>query len=424
VGTDRSSRGRSGGRQPLRGARPPNSARRLSGEPLSRRGFLITGGAAAGALAIGGFVLGTQRLATADATALIVEKTTRSPGKLASEIRAALLDVAARGGGRLDPYAAGQSIRPLAAVDLTDVRQGETENDARLLAAEIGRRLDRMQAELGRVDVGPSGFDLVRVLQTLEAASQKVDRLQAWLQTTVLTSSSDPLLMTALSSADPQAAIDDLRPTSLHRLDLSRVEAHIVLVEPMGDDQPALSIRMQHWRADFFAGLLTDLGASVSDPIRSAVTAQAWPASSAVPAIVSKETPTPHPDPERDPTGQPPEAVDTAAFEPDSARLIDPAAVQPKITRMAERYREAGGRYSIACTGFCAAFGKPDGARALSASRAAVIGQLLVDAGVPGGDVSTAGEGFDLRADPTADPRSAAQRVVIMRFVARGSAPS
>jgi outer membrane protein OmpA-like peptidoglycan-associated protein len=391
------------------------------GQGLSRREILIALGLGAAALAGGGIYLGSGATSPDGEVLYFAEKTTRSPGRMAPEVRKRFFDLASQGGGRIVPFAVGERLSPLRPVDLAVVRQGETENDPGLLGAVITHRLDTLDRECGRAPVGQPGFNLVRALQSMEAESRKFGRpLEVWFQSTVLSSTGDPLKVAALVAADPKAAVEQLMAkTTLAKLDLSRVNLHPVLLTPIGDGQEPLSLAAEAWRAAFITQLGSALGAQVSPPIRSDVTGPAWPNSSTVAPIVSKEDPTPVTTLPPDPGGEPPAAIDNAAFFPDSDTVLDLAGFRPKIALMVARYNAARGAFPMEVKGFTAAFGNSDSARVLSRQRAAVIGDLLAAGGVPRSDIHCLGVGFDEAAYPTEAPRSAAQRVVIMKLVKR-----
>ncbi len=383
--------------------------------------MLIGIAAAVGLLAGLGLYLGGGVPPAGQTVIVIAEKTTRAPGVLADEVRARIHEVTAEGGGRLVVHAVGARDVAMPPVDLDVLRDGESENDPARRDAAIGHRLTVLDSELAATPVGGAGFSLVAALQAAASASAKADdRVEIWLQTTVLSSSTDPLQMSALAAAEPRAAVEEvLANTEISTLDLSRVDLHPILLAPVGEDQEPLSPAAEAWRSTFITELGTALGANVSPALLTDTTGPAWSSSSPVPALDPRIERTPLLSP--DPDGEPPVVIDTAGFVPNTATLLDLDATRARVAGLVVRYERADGRYVVEATGFTAAFGDAESSRVLSRQRAVVLGELLIDAGIPPADVRTAGVGYDEVADPDQDPRSAAQRVVIIRLVPRST---
>lgn len=404
-------------RSSLRGGRP--TGRGVGEQGIPRRKVLLWVSAVLTVLIGLGLLLGGQEAPADHDVVVIAEKTTRSPGVLTEEIRQRIDTIAKFGGGRLVVHAVGARDSALRPVDLDVLREGEPENDPSRRHAVIGHRLTALASELDAVPVGREGFNLVAALQVAANASSKTDeQVEIWLQTTLLSSSNNPLRMSVLAAADPAAAVEEVvKATAIGTLDLSRVDLHPVLVAPVGTDQELLSPADEAWSTAFVTELGTALGATVHPPILSESTGPPWTAASIVPPIAVREEPTPEPPP--DPDGEPPVVLDTAGFVPNTATLLDLKGTRGKLAGLVDRYEKANRRYTIEVKGFTAAFGDTDSARVLSQKRAAVLGDLLFEAGVPRTDIDSLGVGYDERADPTSPPQSAAQRVVIIRLLPR-----
>jgi outer membrane protein OmpA-like peptidoglycan-associated protein len=376
-----------------------------------------------GGLLLGlGFLLGGGHPAAVHDVVLIDEKTTRAPGMLAEEVRQRVLAIARTGdGGQLAVHAVGARDFALRPVDLAVMRDNELENDPSRRETVIGHRLAALSSELDAAPVGSEGFNLVAALQVAASASSNTGRrAEVWLQTTLLSSSSDPLRMTDLTAAEPEQAVKEvIRSTKIGTLDLSRVDLHPVLLAPVGDNQAPLTPWDNAWRTAFITDLGSALGATVSPPVLVESSGPAWSAASTVPPIPAHEERTPYFPPA--PGGEPPVVIDTAGFVPDTATLLDMKATQGEVAGLVSRYEQANGKYTIEVKGFTAAFGDAESSRVLSRERAAVLGNLLALAGIPRSDLHTVGVGFDERADPTQHPKSAAQRVVVVRLLPRGT---
>ena len=366
-----------------------------------------------------GLYLGADSPPAEHTVVIVAEKTSRAPGVLADEVRDRVREVAAQGGGQLVVHAVGARDFALRPVDLDVLRDGELEQDPARRDAVIGHRLAAVASELDASPVGREGFNLVAALQTVASASAKTDdRAEVWLQTTVLSSSTDPLQVSALAAADPAAAVEEiLASTMIGTLDLSRVDLHPILITPVGEDQEPLSPAAEAWRASFITELGTSLGAEVSPVLRTDASGPAWSSASQVPPIDPRPEKTPSFTP--DPDGEPPVVIDTTGFVPNTAALLDLDGARARIAGLVARYERADGRYSIEVTGYTAAFGSPESSRMLSVERARVLGELLAQAGIPPADIRAVGVGFDELADPAQPPQSAAQRVVIIQLVPR-----
>lgn len=409
-------------RPPLR--RSPHAGRGRSpvgDRALPRRQVLIWVGVVL-ALLIGlGLLLGRGHPPAVHDVVLITEKTTRAPGMLAAEVRQRILAIARTGdGGQLAVHAVGARGFALRPVDLAVMRNNEPENDPGRRGTAIEHRLAALSSELDAAPVGHEGFNLVAALQVAASAASKTNaRVEVWLQTTLLSSSSDPLRMAALTAADPGQAVKEvIRSTTIGTLDLSRVDLHPVLLEPVGDNQAPLTPWDNAWRTAFITDLGSALGATVSPPVLSSSSGPAWSAASTVLPISAHQERTPSFP--AAPGGEPPVVIDTAGFVPDTATLLDPSATRGKVAGLVSRYEQAKGKYTIEVKGFTAAFGDPKSSRILSRARTAVLSNLLAQAGIPGSDIHAVGVGFDERADPTQHPQSAAQRVVVLRLLPRG----
>jgi outer membrane protein OmpA-like peptidoglycan-associated protein len=288
----------------------------------------------------------------------------------------------------------------------------------------LDRRLDRVVAALDQVAVGHTGFSLYEALKVgVDEAARTDGRVEVWLSTTVLSGTTDPLSIATLteSDTDPSQAVDELMAGSLQNLDMSEVDLNLVLLTPVGDTQQPLGPRAEHWRSTFMTTLAGRLGATVGDPVPDDNTALAWHNAAAVPAIEPMADKTPMVPPAREDPSQPPEPprFDNAAFHPDSAELVDPAAARAAVSQLVAFQRVNATHYRIRVVGYCARFGKAEGARRTSRLRAEAIAELLRHEGVAEADIDIHGKGHDERADPTQDPKSPAQRVVVISLIAR-----
>lgn len=352
-----------------------------------------------------GFVLGPGHRPAVHDMVVITEKTTRAPGVLASEIRQRILALADSGaGGQLVVHAVGARDSALKPIELAVLRDNERENDPNLRAAAVGHRLAALSRELDAAPVGSEGFNLVAALQAAANTESKTNgRVEVWLQTTVLASSSDPLRMAALTATDPKQAVKDvIQSTKIGTLDLSRVDLHPVLVSPVGNNQEPLTPWDNAWRSAFITDIGSALRARVFPPVLTDSSGPPWSAASTVPVIPAHQEPTPQVP--AAPGKQPPVVIDTAAFIPDTATLLDPGKTQAKVAALIEHYQQAKGKSWIEIQGFTAAFGDAESARVLSRQRALALNDLLTKSGVSPADIRTFGVGFDERADPTQDP--------------------
>jgi outer membrane protein OmpA-like peptidoglycan-associated protein len=276
---------------------------------------------------------------------------------------------------------------------------------------------------LARSAVGAEGFSLYQALRVgADEAATTGRPVEVWLSTTVLSGSVAPLGIPTLTEneTDPSQAVDELKKGSLGQLDLSMVDLHVILVSPIGEP---LTPRSESWRATFIRALAEQLGATVTDPLHENATRPPWPHASKVPPIEPMLEPTPvNPPPQA--RGEPPQPprIDNAAFEPDRATLIDPAAARQAVSAIVQAYKADPGHFRVIVTGYCAKFGGRDGAIDLSTRRAETVAELLRGdgiAGAAGADVEARGVGFDERADPAQPPQSPAQRVVVIQLVTR-----
>jgi outer membrane protein OmpA-like peptidoglycan-associated protein len=286
-------------------------------------------------------------------------------------------------------------------------------NDSRQQRDYVDKVLRNAGTSIARSTVSVSGFSLYAALQAAATESARSGHAEVWLTSTVLTASLPPLDLAKLSAdAEPTQAAEEVVKTPLKELDLHGAELHIVLLTPVGQDQRPLNPRTEWWRSRFIAALGEQLGADVVPPIQDLEMGDAWPHSSAVPPIVSIS------DPEPPAPGQPPR-IDNTAFVPDSADLLDRTSAVSVAAGAAQEYRNSKGRYRVSVVGYCAHIGAQQTALTLSAARAQVIAGLLLEQGIPRADVESSGVGFDERADPGQDAKSAAQRVVLIKFSAR-----
>ena len=345
----------------------------------------------------------------------IAEKTTTAPGDMPVALRNRAMEVAERSDGTLTAYAVGSQAHRVGRIDLAVRRDGEREDRPDWRTTAVGHRLDALNDVVAETPVSDEGFSFYSALQLAADEGAKADeRAEVWLSSTVLAGSIDPLVMSKLTAADPMAAVTELVEEPLRTLDLSRVDLHVIMLTPVGDGQEPLSPASEAWRTSFVVTIAEALGAKIeTSPDRS--TAAAWPQSSRTPPIRPLPDPTPVIEPSA-PTQ--PVIIDNVAFLPDSATLVDRAAARDAIAVVVAQFN-AGVGAIVDITGYCAAFGARDGALRLSAERADTLGDLLVEADIPREAIRPRGVGFDEQADPTADPQSAAQRVVLIRLTQR-----
>jgi outer membrane protein OmpA-like peptidoglycan-associated protein len=347
----------------------------------------------------------------------VAEKTTVSPGVIPTALRERIHTAGDEGGARLTAYAVGERAEKVDTIALDVTQDGDRVESPARRAATIDRRVSGLTGALARSAVGDEGFSLYQALRVgADEAATTGRPVEVWLSTTVLSGSVAPLGIPTLTEneTDPSQAVDELKKGSLGQLDLSMVDLHVILLNPIGEP---LTPRSESWRATFIRTLAEQLGATVANPLRENATRPAWPRSATVPAIVPMPEATPvNPPPQA--KGQPPR-IDNAAFEPDRATLIDPAAAHLAVSAIVQTYKAAPGHYRVIITGYCAKFGGRDGAIDLSTRRAETVAELLRGDGIDGADIEARGVGFDERADPAAPPQSPAQRVVVIQLVTR-----
>ncbi|MDQ3275017.1 MAG: OmpA family protein [Actinomycetota bacterium] len=399
----------------------PGSARRPARRGLRPgQGRLVYLGAAVVALILIGFAvyLGGEDPRPVRHIVWITEKTTRAPGGMPVLLRNRVLEMAERADGTLTAYAVGSQAHRVGRIDLAVRRDGEREDRPDWRTTAVGHRLDALNDVVAETPVSDEGFSFYSALQlAADEGAKGDDRVEVWLSSTVLAGSIDPLVMSKLTAADPTAAVTELVEEPLRTLDLSRVDLHVIMLTPVGDGQQPLSPASEAWRTSFVVAIAEALGAKIeTSPDRS--TAAAWPQSSRTPPIRPLPDPTPVVEPSAPTQPGDPVVIDNVAFLPDSATLVDPAAARGAIAVVVTQFN-AGVGAIVDITGYCAAFGARDGALRLSAERADTLGDLLVEAGIPRQALRPRGVGFDERADPTADPQSAAQRVVLIRLTRR-----
>jgi outer membrane protein OmpA-like peptidoglycan-associated protein len=403
----------------------PRSSRQGRDRRLSKNHKIALGcGVAIALIATLMIALGNPPPPTAYELIWVAEKTTRAPGTMPTAIKDRIKELGNEGGGRLTVYAAGDRTERIGSVDLDVTQDGDRVTDANRRAAAIDRRIATLTKKLADTPVGDRGFSLYQALRVgADEAARSGAPVEVWLSTTVLSASTDPLSLPTLTDneAEPSQAVAELLKGSLHDLDLHQVNLHLVLLNPVGDNQQPLNPRSESWRTTFITNLCKELGAQVSDPLRDSTTVRAWLNSSEVPAIVPMVDKTPV-QPKQVPVakGDPPPSprIDNAAFHPDSAILVDPGAVSRAVSQVVAAYQQNPGHFRVRVTGYCARIGAPEGARTLSAERASAISTLLQAQGVRQSDIEARGVGFDERADQTQDPQSPAQRVVIIQLVA------
>jgi outer membrane protein OmpA-like peptidoglycan-associated protein len=366
-------------------------------------------------------VLGESQAPEVTQLVWVTEKTSRAPGVVPAAVRDRIRELGAEGGGRLTVYAVGNRAERIGSVDLDVKQDGDRVADPARQAAAVDRRLATLTGHLAQTSVGDRGFSLYQALRTgADEAARTGAPVEMWLSTTVLSGSTDPLSIPTLTQneVDPSQAVDELLKGSRRDLDLHVVDLHIVLLTPVGDDQEPLNPRSESWRTLFIKQLTEKLGATVSDPLHDSTTRSAWANPSAVPAIVPLAEKTPV-EPPKAPARQDltPPRIDNAAFLPNEATLVNPAAAHQAVSQVVAAYKSDPGRYKVTVTGYCARFGDRDGAIRLSSDRAQAIANLLQADGVAPADITSRGVGFDELADPAGSPQSPTQRVVIIRLV-------
>jgi outer membrane protein OmpA-like peptidoglycan-associated protein len=394
---------------------------------LTKNGKILVGALAVLVLLIGLMII-LGEPAAPDTTRLvwISEKTTRAPGVMPDVVKKRVRDLGVQGGGQLVTYAVGNRAELVDTANL-DIRQdGDRVSDPGQLAAAVGRKLSSVAKKMADAPVGGRGFSLYQALRVAadEAArTGEGESVEVWLSTTVLSGSADPLSIPTLTEneTDPGQAVDELLKGSLHELDLRTVDLHVVLLDPVGDNQEQLNPRTETWRNAFIKRLGEKLGAQMSDPVHDNSSTRAWPRASDVPPIVPMVEKTPVQPRPQPPAAGPPEAprIDNAAFEPDKASLVNPDAVRQVVAQVVQAYKDNPGRFRVQIVGYCAKFGSAEGAVRLSTERARTISALLQQEGVLEADTDALGVGFNELADETQPPQSPAQRVVVIRLVAR-----
>ncbi|GAB1510055.1 OmpA family protein [Actinophytocola sp. KF-1] len=404
---------------------PTGGGRRKSRQGLTKNHKIAF--ASVGVVALIGalmVVLGEPEVPETQDIIWIAEKTTRSPGILPQPLEDRIHEAADEGGATLTAYAVGGRAQKIGTVDLDVTQDGDRVDDEARRAATVDRRVATLTGQLAGASAGTDGFSLYQALRVGadEAANSGVP-VEVWLSTTVLSASVDPLSISTMTEneADPSQAVDELKKGSLGNLDLSMVNLHVILLNPVGANQEPLTPRSETWRTTFIRTLAEQLGAVVTDPLRENATRAPWPNASAVPPIVPMPEPTPvtPPPPPVDDEPPPPPRIDNAAFAPDTATLLDSAAVHVAVSAVVAAYKAEPDRYRVRVTGYCARFGGRDGAIRLSTARADAIAALLRKDGVAGAAITTRGVGFDERADPSQPPTSPAQRVVVIQLVTR-----
>ncbi len=344
----------------------------------------------------------------------LAEKTTHSPGALPRALRDRLRQAGKDGGATLTAYAVGEQAVNVANDVRLDLDRGNGKvDDSRQQASNVDKLLKDVTGRMGKATVSQKGFSLYAALRTAADEAARTKQAEVWLSSTVLTGTLDPFTISSLSAgADPEQAVAEVLKTPLKDLDLQGVDLHVVFLTPVGAEQRPLDPRSESWREKFTAALADQLGAQVTDPIHDNGMTAAWPNASDVPPITPFIPPQP-------PVETDAPRIDEAAFAPDSAELIDRPAATAVAAQAAELYRSKKGKSRISVIGYCARYGDPAGARATSAKRADAIAHLLQDQGIPAGDISASGVGFDELAAPGQDARSPAQRVVVIKLVAR-----
>jgi outer membrane protein OmpA-like peptidoglycan-associated protein len=353
---------------------------------------------------------------TASSTDLVwlAEKTNRAPGTIPRVLRDRIRAVGAEGGGRLSAYAVGEQAISVADAEGLDLDRGNGKvADTKQQKSNVDQVLKNVRSRLEKVPVSKTGFSLYAALHAAADEAERAGHAEAWLTSTVLTGSTDPLTISSLSAgAEPAQAVDELMKTPLKDLDLHGVELHVVLLTPVGEEQRPLDPRSESWRGKFVTALGERLGADVDEPVHDNGTSPAWPDSSQVPPITPFVPLPPVPDPEEP-------RIDNAAFVPGSAELIDRPAAAAAAAQAAQQYRAKNRQSRIVVTGYCAKFGDAAGARKTSADRAEAIAALLREQGIPPGDIDATGVGFDQLAAPDQDAISPAQRVVVIKLIDR-----
>lgn len=351
----------------------------------------------------------------------IAEKTTRSSGAIPDDIRDRARELARGDRASLKVVAVGQHADEVGSVPLWVEEDGGRVTEPRRVNRALSERLDQLAGGIAAADVGDTGFSLYEALRVAaDETARSGMQTEVWLSTTVFTGSVDPLHVRALAENDPSQVVDTLVDGALGELDLGLVDLNLVLLTPVGEDQQELGPTSDSWRETFMTTLTDRLGASVTEPLlRDPERAEPWADASSSPAIQPLAEPAPPPPPP--PPPRPGESqkivIDNAAFHSDKADLVDEAGTRALVADLAARVEAANGAYRVEIVGHCAKFGRPEGARALSQKRAGAIKDMFVAAGISSDAISATGVGYDIRADETQDPASAAQRVVVITLV-------
>jgi hypothetical protein len=164
----------------------------------------------------------------------VLEKTTAAPAVVPGGLRAAVQDAAAAGGGSLVSYALGPRAARLGPVPLAVEQLGDTIADPARRAAVVDGRLTDPAGEVDTVSVGADGYSMYVALQALaDEARRANDPIEAWLSTTVLTGSVDPLRLPTLTAADRALVVAEMVRGPVGRLRLDGVTLHPVLLAPI-----------------------------------------------------------------------------------------------------------------------------------------------------------------------------------------------
>ena len=375
-------------------------------------------GLVAALLTLGMVVLDDPSPPAAMRVVWVAEKTTAAPSGVPDHLYSRLADLVAAGPVDLTAFAVGETAARPRTVRLTATREdGTPEFNEHLRRETLDSRLAEVRRSVDTANVGSQGFSLYAALQAIQGVRHGLGApLEVWLSATVLTGSVEPLAMAKLAGADPTAAATEVVKRSLSIIDLTGVELHPILLTPIGAEQKPLTPASDAWRSGFVRALGASLHAEVRQPEFWTSTEPAWAQASATPPVEPLADPAPEFPPPRPGTEQV-YPIDTVAFVPDEAQLLDRDAAVARIDSIVQYYAPG---LRVEVIGYCAAFGNPDSARDLSTTRAAVIGELLASRGVPHAVIHTEGRGFDERANPNEPATSPAQRVVLVKLQPAG----